>query len=545
MVTNRTLRFMVLVVLTLILIVGFGRIGQAAPKKGGTVIEAMGTEPTNLDPFKARRRPELTTLPMILEPLFVVNPNLEIEPLLVDSWKVSDDGFTWTLALKKGIKFHDETPFNAQAVKFSLERHMKGTSVGFLKAIKEIGVINEHTVAVKLHKPYPLLLNSFASFNVSMVSPTAVKGAAGEWGSKVIVGTGPFKFKQWLSGDRVILERNEDYRHGPSFVKNKGPAYVDTWVIRFIPEPATLIAELIEGNVDLSDYVTERDVRRVKNSPKTDLIMAKSTSAIYLAINCSSKNKPYDDVRVRRAMAHAINAKAVLKAAMSGIGSPLYTSIAPTVLGFHKGSETIGKVNTEYDLDKAKQLLEEAGWKDTDGDGVRDKDGQSLEVNFLAFSIARYKRMAEVATPMLQEAGFKVDLKILEAGDLYERVLKGKHDLLSTGLVASQGFAVNDLVDTLHSSSLGSIMQWCHYSNPEIDRLLDMMRFDPDPKARQMALEDVQKKAASEVTVIPIANAMEIFGYKKDLLGGVDDYVRHPWAFDQADAYRGLEIYRK
>lgn len=527
--------------------ISLGMIGSAntQPKMGGTIIEAMGTEPTNLDPFKARRRPELTVLPMILEPLFVINPKLEIEPLLVDSWKISEDGVTWTLSLKKGIKFHDSTPFNAEAVKFSLERHMKGTIAGALKSIKDVGVVNEYTVALNLHKPYPLLLNSLSSFNVSMVSPAAVKGAAGHWGSKVIVGTGPFKFKEWKSADSVVLERNEDYRHGPSFVTSKGPTYADKWIIRFIPEPATLIAELTSGNVDLTDYVTERDVNRVKNHPKTRLIMAKSTSAIYLAINCSSKNKPFDDVRIRRAMAHAVNAEAVRKAAMSGVGGPLYTSISPTVMGFCKGSETIGKVNTDYNLEKAKQLLDEAGWKDTNGDGIREKDGKPLEVNFLAFNIARYKRMAEVATPMLQEAGIKVDLKILEAGDLYERVLKGRHDLLSTGLVASQGFAVNDLVDTLHSTSIGSIMQWCHYSDPEMDKLLDKMRYDPDPKVRHSALEDVQKKAASEVTVIPIANAVEIFGYKKDVLGGVDNYVKHPWAFDQVDAYRGLEIYKK
>lgn len=545
MMKHRFLRWTFLFISALILIVGVYGMGEASEaKKGGTIVEALGTEPTNLDPFKARRRPELTVLPMILEPLFVINPGLEVEPLLVESWKVSNDGITWTLDLKRGIEFHDKTPFNAEAVKFSLERHMKGTIAGLLKAIKQVDVVDENTVSIKLHKPYPLLLTSLASFNVSMVSPTAVEKAAGEWGSKVIVGTGPFKFNQWISGDRVILERNEDYRHGPSFVTNRGPAHADKWVIRFIPEPATLIAELTAGNVDLSDYVTERDVNRVKKNPNTGLVMAKSTSAIYLAINCASENKPFDDVRVRRAMAHAVNAEAVLKAAMSGIGSPLYTSISPTVMGFYKDAEAIGKQHTQYDPEKAKQLLDEAGWRDTDGDGVRDKDGQPLEVNFLAFNIARYKRMGEVATPMLQEVGFKVDLKILEPGDLYERVLKGKHDLLSTGLVASQGFAVNDLADTLHSSNIGSIMQWCHYNDPEMDKLLDAMRFDPAPNLRQKALEDVQKKAAAEVTVIPIANAMEIFGYKKTL-GGVENYVKHPWAFDQADSYRALEIYKQ
>lgn len=539
MLRNRTISLMVILISILAISIG---ICWAEPKKGGTIIEAIGTEPTNLDPFKGARRPEMTILHLIFEPLFVITPKLEIEPLLVESWKVSKDNRTWTFVLKKGIEFHDGTVLNAEAVKFSLEKHMKGSQGKMLKVIDKVEVVDENTVVLKLKEPYPILLTVLSDHAVGMVSPKAFKDYASEWGSKVIVGTGPLKFKKWLSGDRVILERNENYNHGPSFLANKGPAYVDEWIIRFIPEPATLIAELTEGNVDLSDYVSERDVRRVKKNPKTNVFMARSNSAIYLAINCSSENKPFDDVRIRLALAHAVNAKIVLKAAMSGIGGPLYTPISPTVLGFWKGSEPIGKANTRYDLKVAKQLLEEAGWK-VGRDGVRMKDGKPLEVVFLAFTIARYKRMAEVATPMLQEAGFKVDLKILEAGDLYERVLKGKHDLLSTGAVGSKGIAITDLVRSLHSISLGSILQWSLYSNPEMDKLLDKARYDANPKVREQALKDAQKIAAEEVVVVPIANAMEIFGYKKTL-GGVDNYVKHPWAFDQADVYRALEIYK-
>lgn len=544
MLRNTTLRFMVGLLSILVISAGLCQVGQAQPKKGGTIVEAIGTEPTNMDIFKGVRRPERTILQLIFEPLFVVSERLEIEPLLADSWKVSEDQLTWTFVLKRGIKFHDGTPLNAEAVKFSLERHKEGSHPQLVKIVEEIKVVDEYTVALRLEKPYPLLLTNLSSYWTGIVSPTAVKKAGGEWGSKVIVGTGPLKFKKWISGDRIILERNEDYNHAPSFVSNKGPAYVDGWIIRFIPEPTTLIAELMEGNVDISDYVTERDVRRVRKNPKTDLVMAKSTSAIYLAINCSSKNEPYNDVRVRKALAHAINQKAVIKAAMAGIGAPLYTPISPSVKGFWKGSEEIGEKNTRYDPERAKSLLEEAGWKDTDGDGVREKNGQELELVFMAFTIARYKRMAEVATPMLEAAGFKVKLLILEAGDLYERVLAQKHDLLSTGLVASQGIAIDDMVNTLHSQNLGSIIQWCHYSNPEMDRLIDLARYSPNTQEREQGLIEAQKMAAEDAVVVPIANAMEIFGYKKNV-GGVDNYIKHPWAFDQVDAFRTLELYKK
>jgi peptide/nickel transport system substrate-binding protein len=542
MTTRRLARWSFCLLVMLIVCAGRPDAGHAQAKKGGTIVEAMGTEPTNLNPFKAARQPEYMVLRMIFEPLFAINPKMQIEPFLVESWKTSDDGLTWTFSLKKGIKFHDGTPLNAEAVKFSLEMHQKGSQGRFLKVIKATEVVNESTFAIKLNSRYPVFLSILANFNISIVSPTAYNKAPNDWGSKVIVGSGPLMFKEWRSGDRVVLVRNPTYAHGPAFLMNRGPAYVDEWVIRFLPEPATLIAELTAGGVDLSAYVSERDVNRVKGSPNTSLILAKSTAPIYLAVN--TKKKPFDDVRMRRAMAHAVNAEAVIKAAMSEVGGPLYTPIAPTVVGFSPASEEVAKPHLTYDLNKSKQLLDELGWKEAKSGGVREKDGQPLEVVFFAFNIARYKRMAEVVTPMLQQAGFKVDLKILEAGDLYERTLKGEHDLLSTGLVGGQGFALDDLVSALHSSSLGTITQWCQYSNPELDKQLDLARYQPDPKVRTEALNAAQKIAAEALTVIPITNSLEIFGYRKSL-GGVEDFAKHPWAFSQANGYRALEIYKK
>jgi peptide/nickel transport system substrate-binding protein len=530
-----------MVCLTLILGLALCGDGQAAPKKGGIIVEAMGTEPTNLDTFKARRQPELRILHMILEPLVVINPSFKIEPLLAESWKASKDAKTWTFTLKKGIKFHNGEPFNAEAVKFSLEKHLKGTVGPKIKVVDSIEAKDEYTVVLHLKQPYPELLLTLASFECTMIPPKGVTEAKTEWGSKVVIGTGPMMFKEWKSGERVILVRNPDYKHAPSFVSNKGPAYVDEYHFRFLVEPATLIAELTAGDVDLSAYVTERDVNKVKEDARTAVIMGKSTSAIYLAINM--KKAPFDDIKVREALTRAVDAEAVRRAAMSGVAAPLYTPLSPSLLGYWPGAEEGAKPLVKYDPAQSKQILEAAGWKDS-GKGYREKGGQPLEVNFLAFNIARYKRMAEVVTPMLEAAGFKVDLKILEAGDLYERVLKGEHHLLSTGFVTSQGVAIDDLVLMFHSSSIGMITQWSYYVKPEVDKLLDLARYDVDAKKRADALKKVQEIVAKDFPVVPIGNAMEIFGYKKTL-GGVENYTKHPWCHDQVNAYRALELYKQ
>ena len=540
---NRVLRSMVVVLLSLVLILGVSGMGQAQPKRGGKIVEALGTEPTNLDIFKAGRRPELTILRLIIEPLVAWNEKLEVVPLLAKSWSVSKDQLTWTFTLNSNIKFHDGTPLNAEAVKFSLERHKKGIAAVLLMAVKDVEVVNESTVAFKLEKPFPGLLDNLAQYAVGIVSPVAVQKAGNDWGSKVIVGTGPLKFKNWVSGDRINLERNEDYRHGPSFATNKGPAYIDEWTLRFLLEPTTLIAELTEGNVGLTNYITERDASKVKNHPKTELLMVKSTIAVYLAINCSPKNEPYNDVRVREAMSHAVNKEVVIKAAMFGIGDPLYTPLSLNIKGFSKESEEVGKRVNAYDPEKAKKLLDEAGWK-VGADGVREKDGKKLDVEFLAFTIAGFKQTAEVVIPMLEAVGFKPKLLVLEAGDLYQRVLAGNFDLLSTSQVTSQAIAANDLVRGYHSKSIGTILQWSHYNVPEMDRLLEAAQFSLDPKERAKAVIEAQKKSVEDVPVVPIANQMGVFGYKKTL-GGVDNYFKHPLAYSQMDGYRALEIYRK
>ena len=326
---NGTVRKVIIGVSIAALFIGVGGICQASPKRGGTIIEAMGTEPTNLDIFRAARRPERTILQLMIEPLFVTNDKLELEGLLAESGSCNEDASVWTVKLKKGIIFHDGTPLTAEAVKFSMERHMKGSSGKFITVVKEIKAVDELTVEFTLKKGYFLFLNTLSFARLGIVSPTAVEKAGNEWGSKVIVGTGPLKFEKWVSGDRVIMKRFDNYTHAPSFCSNKGPAYVDTYIIRFIPEPATMIAELTDGDVDLSDYVTGRDARKVERHPATNLIVSDSTAPAYLAINCDKNNYPYTDVRVRRAVSLAINKKAVIKAALAGVGGTLYTPISP------------------------------------------------------------------------------------------------------------------------------------------------------------------------------------------------------------------------
>ena len=528
----------------LVLVIGNIALTTAAQSQyGGTITEALGSEPTTMNIFEGTRRPEQAVLNLIHEPLFIMNKQLTPEPLLVDSWEASEDGLTWTFVIKQGIEFHDGTPLNAEAVAFSINRHLSGTHAYMLGDLKEAVAQDEYTVVFNFEEPYPELLTYLANYWIGMVSPQAVEELGEDYGVKDIVGTGPFVFKEWISGDRIILEKNQDYNHGPAFLSNQGPAYVEQWVFRSIVEPFTLIAELEEGDVDCTTYIPEDAHDQVADNPNLELATKPAPSSIHLAINTSPDNPPYDDARVREAIAHAVNRDAVILAALFGVAAPLYSLAPPGVLGYWEEGTDLAYQYTNYDPETSRSLLKEAGWIDTDGDGVCEKNGEKLDLVFFAFNIARYRRIAEVVEPMLEEVGFNVQIMVLEPGDLYERVIRGEHDLLSTAWMGI-GLAQDLLFPTCHSDYLGTKTNWFLFSNAEFDAAMSLSLSALDDTERRQAVYKAQEVVIKAALCAPVASPLDMFGYKQRI-GGVDEYMEHPWAFARDDAIRALLLYIK
>ena len=510
------------------------------------IVEGMGTEPTSLDIDQASRRPESAVLNLISEPLLVFNSDLKLEPLLAKSWSVSEDHLTWTIELKEDIYFHNGQLMDAEAVKFSLNRHKRGSRAAWMLApVEEIIVEDTYTLKIVMDEPYPMFPNYLADYWLGIISPKKVEEYGDDYGVKAVSGTGPFKFEKWVSGDRIVLKRNEEYDHGPAFLSNRGPAKVEEWVFRFIPEPSTLIAELQKGNVDISNYIRAESVSQIQNNPNTDVSSKKGSDSVHIAINLGYKEKggepqnyPFNNVKVREAVAHAVNKEAVIKAAMAGIGQPAYTLTSPTAKMYWEGAMELGKKYTNYDPEKSKVLLEEVGWVDVDNDGIREKNGEELEAVLFAFTITRYKRIATVVQPMLQDVGFKVKIQVMEAGDLYESVTRGEHDLLATAWT-SWSFPQTGLEPMVTSEQLGTSTNWFHYSNPEVDQLLKESKQALKEEDRLKAIEEAQKIIIKDVLAVPIAYGMDVLGYKKSI-EGVEEYMEHPWAIFGVDSLRGL-----
>ncbi len=312
-----------------------------------SVVLAMALEPSpGLDPTGgAASSIGEVTLYNIYETLTKVNSDGSVTPLLAESFEVSPDLKTYTFKLRRGVKFHNGEPFNAQAVKFSFDRAGGEKSTNKDKrtfAALTTQAVDEHTVVIltkEIDPDFPFLLGQATAI---IVEPRSADTNATK-----PVGTGPYKLDNWVKGSSIILGKWDGYR-------NAGAIKLKKATFRFIPDPAAQVAALLAGDVDAFPRVTPRSVEQFKGNGRFQVVVSGSRAKTILAIN--NKKKPLDDVRVRRAIAAAIDRKAVILGAGDGYGAPIGSHYVPGAFGY---VDTTG-VNA-YDPEKAKALLKEAG----------------------------------------------------------------------------------------------------------------------------------------------------------------------------------------
>jgi peptide/nickel transport system substrate-binding protein len=314
--------------------VGLGA-GAEEPRRGGTLTHLATSSPDNLDPQGTVMAISWWVFARMVDTLTARDHNLEIVPHLAESWEMSEDGLTWTFHLRRGVRFHDGTPFNAEAAAFSFNRFVAEALVGILPQLKETVAVDEYTIEMRLTVPAPRFLDDLASAYAGIISPAAVKKYGEDFGIKNMVGTGPFKFYEFIPGDRVTMVRNEEYTWGPAFVKNPGPAHIERIVLKVIPEAMTRVMEF-EDRAARGDAVTAMippaDVLRLKADPDIQTLTTLVSGADILFINTTIW--PFDDLRVREALIHAIDTRPVVEYVLEGLAVPAYTFISPTQIDY-------------------------------------------------------------------------------------------------------------------------------------------------------------------------------------------------------------------
>jgi len=470
-------------------------------KTGGMLVCGIKDEPTILDEFKTTGTVDDWVINHILESLVMYDKNFDIVPLLAESWKVSEEGSVYTFKLKEGIKFHDGTPFNADAVIFTIEHIKTGVANYRVAMVKDIVKVDDYTVRFVLKSPSLVFLLYLAGGGtVGIVSPTAYEKDKDRWGTEVLVGTGPFKFEKWIRGQEIALVRNDEYKHGPDFLDNKGPAYLEKIVFKIIPEPTTLVGAVKSGDVDFTTYVPPVFVQELKKDSTIQFYNAPSMGSRWLSFNL--QRKLFQDKRIRLAIAHAINKEPIADIAWSGTAIPTCSLLGAATVGYYGVSDKC----IEYNPEKSKQLLAEAGWEDLDGDGILEKNGEKFEINLLAYALPGNSKSVVIIQDQLKKAGIKVNVETLEKGAAIAKAQSGDFDIMEFGITHSIGAAFLNYIG--HSENKG-LINTAFYKNPEFDELMIKAAGTAEMEKYKEYVKKAQDILLRDLPYVPLVTLMD------------------------------------
>jgi peptide/nickel transport system substrate-binding protein len=418
---------------------------------------------------------------------------------------------TWELKLRQGVKFHNGEPFNAESVKFTIDRVLdpatKSVTRGNFTWIKEVKVVDEFTVQILTAKPFPAA-PEFLTLSY-IVPPKYLKSVGDEEFSKKPVGTGPYKFVEWRKAEHLIVEANTDYwKDSP-----KGMPKIKTIVFRTIPETTTQIAELLSGGVDIIRNVPPDQIAVVKDSANARISATKILRVNSLMLDSAGRagNTPLTNQKVREAIAHAINVDEMLKTILSGYAERTATGVNPLHFGFD------GSVKPyPYDPERAKKLLAEAGYP----------NGFEVTFNTYSGTITSMDQMADAMAGYLAKVGIKAKRRHIEDVGLWTK--SGQEGKLEGIQYYSWGSNSIFDADAILYALTYSKEPLSYTKDTALDQLLDEGRTQLDVKKRQEAYAKAQKLLHEKVYWIPINVQYTIEGVNKKLNyeAGSDEMMR-------------------
>ncbi|MBV7394759.1 ABC transporter substrate-binding protein [Mameliella sediminis] len=423
---------------------------------------AIQLEPPHLDPTSAAAGAIDSVLyANVFEGLTRFTDTGEIVPGLARSWDISEDGLTYTFHLAEGVKFHDGTSFDAEDVKFSLDRARAEDSTNAQKAlysdIAEVTVIDPATVELKLNAPNGNMLFNLAWGDAVMVAPESIENI-----KTTPIGTGPFKFDEWKKGDSVHLVQNPDYWAEKPFLTEA--------TFKFIQDPTAAFAAMMAQDIDVySNFPAPENLPQFQADPRFQVLLGSSEGEVILSTN--NKQPPFDNPMVREALAHAIDRQAIIDGAMFGLGTPIGTHFAP-----HSPDYVDLTGMSVYDPDRARMLLVDAGYA----------EGFKTTLKLPPPSYAR--RGGEIIAAQLRNVGIEAEITNLEWAQWLEEVFRGK-DYGLTIVMHSEPFDIGIYARPDY---------YFQYENPELQALMATLNATTDPEARSNMLAEAQTIIAKD-----------------------------------------------
>ena len=457
-----------------------------------------------LDPANHRKRETETIIRNLYDGLLTRDADMIVVAELAESWQALD-ARTYEFKLRQGVKFHDGSTLSAEDIKFTFDRLTKENAMGgqtsprqgLLGPLQDINIIDEHTVQFVLSEPWPLL-PAMLPFQ-EVVSKSFVENVGDAALADQVNGTGPFMLLEWRKGESVIMERFEEYYGGATDIPPVGNACLDRVIFKIIPENASRVAALLAGDVHIINELPPHAINQVDNNPSTKVMAVNGTRSSYLALN--NQQPPFNDVRVRQAVAHALDRQLIVDKILAGRASLINGILSPDAFGKNPDLPAY-----QPDPAKVKQLLSEAGY--ADGlDITLDVDGANKDI-------------AEAIAALLSQNGIRTKVAVGEANQLVSRYrtkgepIDGQMWLTSWGNGSLDPFGIFN--PTHMTAARGNSSG---YSNPELDALLEKAGILTDPAERTALYHQAEAIVNRDLPFVYLWVAQDLYGVSNKVSG--------------------------
>jgi peptide/nickel transport system substrate-binding protein len=477
------------------------------PKYGGTLNVGFPSDSKTFDPIFSVETTERQVLYVIYNTLVRYGTDFSIHPELAESWTVEDAGKRVVFKLKQGVKFHDGSDFNAAAVKWNIDRRMDPAVNSPQKALLEpviasVEAPDPQTAVFNLKSPYPGLLSLLGERPGFMVSPSAAAKFGQDFGNNP-VGTGPFVFKEWVRGSRIEVTKNPNYW-------DKGKPYLDRIVFRDIAGSVVGAQRLISGEIDFVGDMSPQDVRQLENRPEIKLYPI--TVGRWYSLQWHVYEPPFDNPKLRQAIAHAIDRKRLNDILMMGKGS---VSNGPTPAGLWWYDPNVKSY--DYDPAKAKALVAEAGYPN------------GFEFTLSTPQVAIFQQINQLIQEQFAAANIRVKLEPAAQSEWYTRLVKRTTNFSPTRW--TQRADPDGLLYILfHSKGFANTTG---YKNDKVDSLLDQARSTFDMEARKKLYSEAQQIIVHDLPMLPLFDSVEYGALRSNVQG-------FEWIPDQMARFRYL-----
>jgi len=437
--------------------------------------------------------------------------DLEVEnvvPALASSLEITNEGKDLIFKIPKGLTFTNGDPLTVEDVKKSIDRYKEVSPYSEdYASVQEVIVQDDETIIFKCSEPPAYMWPALCSVASGIVNTKVIEEVGDEAYNRKAITYGPAMIEEWVQGSQVTLKKNPHYSTNTPYFENKGPLNFDEIVIRFIPDAFTRFSEFLAGNIDIVWGIPQENIGEIENNENYQIFEGLQAGVCWIMVN--HRNEPLNDLKVRRAVALAINREEV-KAALDDRVKIAYGMLSPSQICYSAEGEKQFEAENAMNIEEAKKLLAEAGWEDKNGDGILEKDNNSLTI-WLAVPLDRapIKSSAPVIQAQLKKIG--VDLKLREYETSYVKQLVRDHDY-DLALRSYDWLDPSDLSYKFHTNS-------DIYSDPVLDKLLDEGMYIMDSKKRAEKYTEVQKQIFSQAVAIPLFIEVVYHGVQKDIKG--------------------------